>query len=162
MLSRTSWPVGVPPHDCIVIRRGSRFLKICHPAWAAACFVPQLGLPVVDADLGMRPQLDPHCPVDCCNSCKLTRNIQILLFYFCFSEKASMRGLAHRLLLVGLFASPQLHHRKDTTTAVSGTVARQAFFSSISSKPESIADREPNQIRPHRRLRSRWCWDPTQ
>ena len=45
-----------------LINGRSQLLKLFHSAGEDACFVPQLGLAVVHADLGVSPQFDPHQP----------------------------------------------------------------------------------------------------
>ena len=63
--TNASWPIGVPriltpcadvcnrgspPHNRVLIHRRSQLLKLVHSAWEDACFVPHLGLSMVDAD----------------------------------------------------------------------------------------------------------------
>ena len=63
----------LPPHQ-----RTKPVAEALPLRWEDACFVPQLGLAVVHADLGVSPQFDSHQPVDRCNSCRLARDVQII------------------------------------------------------------------------------------
>ena len=49
-------------NHCLLINGRSQLLKLFHSAGEDACFVLQLGLAVVHADLGVSPQFDPHQP----------------------------------------------------------------------------------------------------